>query len=106
MSNQRLKEHRSTQEMGHWAAESKRLGEFERCQITHRDPETVTASAGRAPAGHSSDNKSPPPRVERYFYEVQWPPISSTKSLVIVNLPLPRVLPPNGKMILRGPVAA
>ena len=54
----------------------------------------------------SCDNKSPPPRVERYFYEVQWPPISSTKSLVIVNLPLPRVLPPNGKMILRGPVAA
>ena len=40
--------------LGDWAAESKRLGEFERCQITHRDPETVPTSAGRAPAGQSS----------------------------------------------------
>ena len=39
-------------ENGHWAV---RLGECERCQITHRDPETVTASAGRAPAGQSSN---------------------------------------------------
>ena len=35
--------------MGHWAAGSVRLGECERCQITHRDPETVTAKAGLAP---------------------------------------------------------
>ena len=44
--------------VGHWAAGSVRLGECERCQITHRDPETVTASAGRAPAGHSSSSQN------------------------------------------------
>ena len=37
---------------GHWAV---RLGECERCKITHRVQETVTVSAGRAPAGQFSN---------------------------------------------------
>ena len=40
--------------LGHLVAGSVRLGEFERSQITHREAETVKASAGRAPAGQSS----------------------------------------------------
>ena len=54
MSKQWLKQHRSRRKMGHWPAGLIRLGDCERCQITHRDPETVAVSASRALAGHSS----------------------------------------------------